>query len=214
MCVSRIRRGKGCSVCRLTCSATDDALRDETSGPATSDPQWPSVCVIVPAKGVKDGSVRNWLSFREACAAYPGECRLFFCVESESDPACEAVRRCLSQDDAEVVVCGKATCCSQKLHNIVGGISRLRGCDSDAKYALFLDDDVCLHGELIGNFVETLEHNDGAFMCTAYPFDVPAEKSGFVTRCVAAYHLRLIIAFSVSAQTNFVWGGCMMYRSR
>ena len=60
----------------------------------------------MPAKGVKDGSVRNWLSFREACAAYPGECRLFFCVESESDPACEAVRRSLSQDDAEVVVCG------------------------------------------------------------------------------------------------------------
>ena len=37
---------------------------------------------------------------------------------------------------------------------------------------------------------------------------------GFIPYCVAAYHLRLIIAFSLGHTTTFVWGGCMLFRTQ
>ena len=36
---------------------------------------------------------------------------------------------------------------------------------------------------------------------------------GLAPFCVAAYHLRLIIAFSLGVTSKFVWGGCMLYRT-
>ena len=92
-----------------------------------------------------------------------------------------------------VKVCGQARTCSQKLHNMVSGIDAVRRRSDDEgqregegegeegkawDYVLFLDDDVKLHGRLLDNLVDTLEHNPKAFMCTAYPFDVPASDSG------------------------------------
>ena len=187
--------------------------------------------MIVPAKGVKQHSVRNWRTFVQAAQAYEGECEILFCVEDKNDPAFRAVKEELPENrrqEAEyatqvgVKVCSRARTCSQKLHNIISGIDGLRvagkaegnSSSVDWDYVLFLDDDVKMHDRLLDNLVDTLEQNEEAFMCTAYPFDVPALESGLVSYCVAAYHLRLIIAFSLGYTTTFVWGGCMLYRKR
>ena len=45
---------------------------------------------------------------------------------------------------------------------------------------------------------------------TGYPLDVPQPGAGLAAHCVMAYHLPLIIAFSLRPRTQFVWGGCML----
>ena len=44
-----------------------------------------------------------------------------------------------------------------------------------------------------------------------YPFDVPEVGAGVFTCAALAYHLPLMIAFSVKQRINFVWGGCMLF---
>ncbi len=47
---------------------------------------------------------------------------------------------------------------------------------------------------------------------SGYPFDLPTPGASFFTYAMLAYHLPLIIAFSVRQRTAFVWGGCMLLR--
>ena len=46
---------------------------------------------------------------------------------------------------------------------------------------------------------------------TGYPFDVPEAGAGIFTYAALAYHLPLMIAFSVKQHIDFVWGGCMLF---
>jgi hypothetical protein len=39
---------------------------------------------------------------------------------------------------------------------------------------------------------------------------VPPRGAGLLTYCVLAYHLPLLIAFSIRQRTSFIWGGCML----
>ena len=46
-----------------------------------------------------------------------------------------------------------------------------------------------------------------------YPFDVPAEDACLLAYAALSYHLPLIVPFSVKERTQFVWGGCMLFRT-
>ncbi|KAK9839375.1 hypothetical protein WJX84_011562 [Apatococcus fuscideae] len=50
-----------------------------------------------------------------------------------------------------------------------------------------------------------------AFMVTGYPFDIPPADADLLTLCMLVYHLPLLIAFSVRQQTQFLYGGCMLF---
>jgi len=50
-----------------------------------------------------------------------------------------------------------------------------------------------------------MTHNAG------YPFDIPNPGAGVLSYAALVYHLPLLIAFSVSQNTSFVWGGCMLF---
>jgi len=215
----------------------------------------PSLCVVVPAKGVKRNSLRNWRSFLDAADAYDGKVGIKFCVESDADPAFALIRQKILEDEQEepgaasrrrrgskkvssrredlpvdVVVAGRAATCSQKLHNMISSIATLN--ESDAfDFVLFLDDDIFVYPTLFVQLVHDFLASSGSqcssgssagdggdggvFMATAYPFDVPSPDSGLSPFCVAAYHLRLIIFFSIGgALSRFAWGGCMLFRCR
>jgi hypothetical protein len=88
----------------------------------------------------------------------------------------------------------------------------LRAVPSGCKYCLCLDDDVDPHEHLLADMVTALENDPKAFMATGYPFDVPEHGAGIMAYCVLAYHLPLIIAFSLGQRTLNVWGGCMLFR--
>ena len=266
--VERLRQGRPCSHYSSSSSRTSGgrtgkaraggrAVEGEAASEEAATKRRPSVFILVPAKGVKEHSVRNWKTFAACARDYGGDCEIAFCVEDESDDAYRAVKGDLLVSFPEIVryviLCGRAKTCSQKLHNIVTGINALKsgkgefvfglvrfvslhwfrprlpkthtetrftrlalvGSGVDWEYVMFLDDDIRLHSKLLDNLAETLSVNKEAFMCTAYPFDVPcsdAESLSVLSFCVAAYHLRLIIAFSLGYATTFVWGGCMMYR--
>ncbi|KAG2488516.1 hypothetical protein HYH03_013019 [Edaphochlamys debaryana] len=81
-----------------------------------------------------------------------------------------------------------------------------------AGYVLILDDDVALHPGSVAELVAEMEAQPGLFMATGYPFDVPPPGSSLPAHLAAAYHLPLLIAFSVAPDTAFVWGGCVMLR--
>ena len=52
----------------------------------------------------------------------------------------------------------------------------------------------------------------GVFYCAVgYPFDIPSAGAGILSYAALVYHLPLLIAFSVSQTTSFVWGGCMLF---
>ena len=44
-----------------------------------------------------------------------------------------------------------------------------------------------------------------------YPFDIPPPDADLLTLCMLVYHLPLLIAFSVRQQTDFLYGGCMLF---
>jgi hypothetical protein len=46
-----------------------------------------------------------------------------------------------------------------------------------------------------------------------YPFDVPAGDAGLLSYAALSYHLPLIVPFSVKERIEFVWGGCMLFRT-
>lgn len=48
-------------------------------------------------------------------------------------------------------------------------------------------------------------------VCAGYPVDVPAKGGSIRSYAVLSYHLPLMIGFSISQRTSFVWGGCMLF---
>ena len=133
----RLRAGEGC-----TCGPR--GIGDDDDSAPTSDR--PALCVLVPCKGVRSHSMRNWRSFLDAAASYGGPCEVRFCVESEDDDAVEAIEILRDYADkgvrVRVVVAGRAKTCSQKLHNVLAGLDASETAGPRWHYTLCLDDDV------------------------------------------------------------------------
>lgn len=167
----------------------------------------PHVSVVMPVKGVSEHSISNWKS--QVLSLYGGPLEFFFVVESKDDQAYAVVSKLLleleGQVDAKVIVAGLSTSCSQKIHNQLAGISAMHG---EAKYVLFLDDDVRLHPGTIGALVACIEENPKIFVLTGYPFDVPSGSLG--SYCMFEYHMPCSMGFATGGRTFFLWGGCMM----
>ena len=77
-------------------------------------------------------------------------------------------------------------------------------------YVLCLDDDVSPHRDLLHDMVAALSADPACFLATGYPVDIPDAGAGLMSYCMLAYHLPLIIAFSLGARAVNVWGGCML----
>ncbi|GLI66855.1 hypothetical protein VaNZ11_010841 [Volvox africanus] len=187
----------------------------------------PPVCVVMPVKGCRPHSVDNWTSLLNL--QYGADLEFVLVVESREDAAVKAleevqkktafeaggpVGRMRREVKMRVVVAGLAQRCSQKAHNLCAGIE---SCDPRAAreggYILCLDDDVALHPSSLMDLVADLQQRPDVFMATGYPFDVPSPGSSFAAYLALAYHLPLLIAFSVAPNTSFVWGGCMLLRA-
>ncbi|KAK9804057.1 hypothetical protein WJX73_000030 [Symbiochloris irregularis] len=172
---------------------------------------FPGVTVVLPVKGCRAHSRRTWRS--QLTMLYGGSVEFLFVVDSKGDPACAAVQALalqLSQHmagGARVIVAPPATTHSQKIGSLITGI---QAAGRDSKYVLCLDDDATMHPHSLQMLVQALEADDSAFMATGYPLDIPPAGSSLLTYCALAYHLPLLIAFSIRQATSFVWGGCML----
>lgn len=180
-------------------------------------PRLPTVTVVLPVRGCRSHSVANWRSMLNL--DYDGGLEFVFVLEDKADPA-HAVITALIQEvaaqrggpalAARLHSAGAAERTSQKIHNLLAGI---RQAGPGSQYILCLDDDVLLHPGLLASLVRDMEADPSLFMATGYPFDIPAEGAGLLSYCALAYHLPLIVPFSVKERTEFVWGGCMLFRA-
>ena len=141
----------------------------------------PMVTVVMPVKGVKEHSEGNWhtqlatsykgpvefvfvvesrqdpayrvlvqlIEYYQSCAG-----ALRSRHSSEKKPAGTSQLRCQVSDTKTLTlsVAGAANTCSQKLHNMLHGISVA---NLESAYTLFLDDDVTLHHKMIKHLVRS-----------------------------------------------------------
>ena len=147
----------GAAVAEVTTPITSSALPSSSPPPpegwfrssAACEGRWPGVSVVLPVKGTRPHSLSNWRS--QLASRYPGPLQFVFVVESEQDPACEALRGLLAErareheqrrrqaaasadpdadaallpplPPARVVVAGLSTGRSQKIHNLLAGVA-------------------------------------------------------------------------------------------
>ncbi|CAN6451411.1 unnamed protein product [Victoria cruziana] len=167
----------------------------------------PRVSVVMPLKGFGEHNLKNWRT--QITSLYGGPLEFLFVVESTDDPAYHAVSFLISDFkgslDAQIVVAGLSTTCSQKIHNQLAGVERMH---KDSKYVLFLDDDVRLHPGTIGALTAEMEKNPKIFIQTGYPLDLPSGTLG--SYCIYEYHMPCSMGFATGGRTFFLWGGCMM----
>ena len=83
-----------------------------------------------------------------------------------------------------------------------------------AGYVLCIDDDVQLHPTFLASLITDMEAAPDLRFATGYPFDIPPPggAASIWSFAALAYHLPLVVAFSIRARTHFVWGGCMLFR--
>lgn len=170
----------------------------------------PGLTVVLPIQGLKAHSLLNWQS--QLGMHYAGPLEYLFVTQSASDPALPVLSELISCDyeaaRTQIIISGPSSSCSQKIHNLQRGILKA---SKASKYVLCLDDDVQLHPGFLEMAVGHMEADSAAFMLTGYPFDIADPGAGVLTYAALAYHLPLLIAFSVSQSTSFVWGGCMLF---
>ncbi len=185
--------------------------RSGGSGPADPSSR-PGCTVVLPVKGCNRGRAHN--GAHQLCSDYPGAVEFIFVVESTRDPAyavaldLEFTQTAPGPRSVRVVVAGRATNSSQKIHNMLEGVKQSA---KSSKYVLFLDDDVRAHPQLINHLQAALEDDPKVFMATGYPLDLVPPGSNLWAHAAAAFHLVLVPAMS-HGRTFFAWGGCMMFR--
>ncbi|KAL6776996.1 hypothetical protein ACKKBF_B19795 [Auxenochlorella protothecoides x Auxenochlorella symbiontica] len=189
-------------------------LRSGTPITADLPKTWPSVAIVTPIRGCREHSSLNLESILSQ--EYEGEYECFFVTDSEEDPAVPLLHSLIAAHKkatgraARILFSGQAQKTSQKIHNLLAGIEAGMG---TSDYTLCLDDDVQLPPRLLTWLVRDLASEPGAYMATGYPFDIPPAHPSLLSYAVLSYHLPLVIGFSLSRKTSFVWGGCMLFRS-
>eukprot|EP00297_Palpitomonas_bilix_P005810 CAMPEP_0113882180 /NCGR_PEP_ID=MMETSP0780_2-20120614/8798_1 /TAXON_ID=652834 /ORGANISM="Palpitomonas bilix" /LENGTH=513 /DNA_ID=CAMNT_0000869139 /DNA_START=103 /DNA_END=1644 /DNA_ORIENTATION=+ /assembly_acc=CAM_ASM_000599 len=190
--------------------------KKSTSETTTSEKNnLPCVTSIQAVKGIHAQSLKNWHS--QVASFYKGERECIFVVESEQDPAYEAVQQfrqeLISRGNTTVVrivVAGVSFHCSQKLHNMLFGVA---SASANSKYVLFMDDDAAFYPSTIETLVMELENNPTALLATGHPFAFVPRNASIWSYCrFFLEQMKLLGAVFPSAPGHAVWGGCMMLR--
>eukprot|EP00294_Goniomonas_avonlea_P003006 CAMPEP_0114548520 /NCGR_PEP_ID=MMETSP0114-20121206/5026_1 /TAXON_ID=31324 /ORGANISM="Goniomonas sp, Strain m" /LENGTH=510 /DNA_ID=CAMNT_0001733117 /DNA_START=26 /DNA_END=1558 /DNA_ORIENTATION=- len=184
--------------------------------PSALPDKLPSLSVITPIKGVHVESMDNWRSVVET--EYDGDIEFIFVVESDDDPAYaplkqlqnEALTSCSKNlKGVKVAVAGMGFHCSQKIHNMLEGVSMV---DRESKYVLFLDDDVGLYRTTFRDLVMEIEADDKVFVATGFPYDwMPSKDVPFPSYLKLVYRWTSLLLL-YKERPPVVWGGCMLMR--
>lgn len=184
---------------------------DTESFSSSKQESLPLVSVILAVKGVGEQGMANWRS--QLVTLYGGPVEFLFCMESNLDPAYEAVSALKKEMagivEIKVVVAGLSSHCSQQIHNQLAGAKAV---NPASKYILLLDDDIQCHPGTIGSLVDVLENKPEVFVATGYSFDVPSQPT-LGAYAAMAYRLPLLVGMSSGSRVFFVWGGCIFFRT-
>jgi cellulose synthase/poly-beta-1,6-N-acetylglucosamine synthase-like glycosyltransferase len=172
--------------------------------------QQPCAALIIPCKGLDarfDSNIRSFL--RQDYGNY----RLFFVLGEQADPAYEALRTIqkeLAEDprvgQAQILIAGPSTSCSQKIHNLLYVIDRL---PADIEILAFADSDVCVRSDWLGLLIWALRRPKCG-VATGYRWFVPTQDN-LATLALSAVNASIAQLLGNSC-FNHAWGGSMAIR--
>ncbi|MEN6307546.1 MAG: glycosyltransferase family 2 protein [Anaerohalosphaeraceae bacterium] len=167
----------------------------------------PPAIIIVPCKGLDAAFEQNILSFfHQEYQPY----RLWFAVEDPSDPAYSQLNQIIaryspqsSAQEIRVLVTGRTTGCSQKLHNI---LFCYRQIPADVEVLVFADSDACADNDWLSHIVYPF-HSGNKGAASGYRWFVPKTNNAatLALSCINA------VVGQVLGNTRFnqAWGGSM-----
>ncbi len=165
-------------------------------------PSGEGVAVLIPIKGAP-GEEEALERFLAACLAQRGVAyRLIFAVENATDPAAAPIAR-LAADHAQVslVVAGRATRRSQKIHNQLAALATLRPED---RFIVFADADMILAEDWLAQLLRPLLLGR-AELASGYRWILPADDR-LASRFCALMDWSVATA-ARSRRWNLCWGG-------
>ena len=167
----------------------------------------PRCVLIVPCKGLDETFDANIESFfRQDYNAY----HLRFVVEDENDAAYERLIKLKAQQQVssqamsvEILIAGKTTACSQKLHNLLYAYNRI---PDNTESLVFADSDACAGANWLAHIVYPLRQEKvGA--ASGYRCFVPGQNN-FATVTLAAINAKICELLG-NTKFNLAWGGSM-----
>lgn len=169
--------------------------------------------VIVPCRGLDDAFEENIRSLlRQDYEPYT----LLFIVEDAADPAYAVLSRLIESGhgaskarDVRILTAGRATGCSQKLHNLLYGCRHI---DADTQVLAFADSDACVGSNWLSHLVYPLrdsqKEKNGA--STGYRWFVP-KTFNWATLTLSAVNAKIAQMLG-NTRFNLAWGGSMAVR--
>ena len=181
------------------------------SAPATG--YAPRASVIAPVKGVDpdfEATLSGLLSQR-----YGAPYEVLFVVESERDPAFDAIRRARDAatrsgtcraERVEIVVAGRCSDRGQKVHNQTEALKRAR---AEAEVFAFVDSDGRPGPDWLADLVEPLAREEVG-VATGFRWYVPI-RGGFASSMASLWNAMAVTLIGGSRRA-FAWGGAMALR--
>lgn len=186
---------------RYESAIAGNAGRNQDGGPRRQ----PRVAVIMPCCGV-DERLHQTVE-RLGRQNYP-DYEVIFTLESESDPAYQAIGRWTdgwSRLPHQRVVAGLARRCSQKIHNLLAAVERVA---PDREVLVFLDSDAVPSADWLTHLVAPLS-DDAVGAATGFRWYCAA---GGIANGVRSVWNAAILTRMSDEKRNFCWGGATAIR--
>ena len=166
----------------------------------------PLAAVFVPCKGIEEGMEKYLRAM--LTQNYPNY-RVYFVVESESDPAFEFVKKLsLEYEHSCVTVAGRTEKCCQKNHNLLAGINIELQREDKAEVFIFADADVKPSASWMQDLILPMSDKNIS-ATTAYRWLKPRKFSfwGTMHAMLSAYLGTLM------SSSKGMWGGSMAIKT-
>ena len=198
-CLAIVSLGAWLLVAALACFSVYNVQRDRP--PVLLNRQTAAV-LIIPVRGVPAHLDALW---RGICSQTDRLGRVIFAIESREDPAYEALRSLPGGLPTEIAIAGPTTQRSQKVHNLLAALGRLRPDDS---VIVFADADIAPDPYWLARLNRGL---DDAHIASGYRWLVPTDdRWATAFTCVA----NSSVATAQRRLWNLAWGGSLALRRR
>jgi len=166
----------------------------------------PFCSIIAPCRGLDADLPENLAAlFRQDFPRY----EIVFAVDDERDEAVSIIKSLIQENfvPAKIVVSGKATGESQKIHNLRHAVLEVSG---ESEVLVFVDSDARPNETWLENLVAPLQDKNVG-CATGYRWFVQ-KRGGFSTHLRAVWNASVASALGANLKGNFCWGGSLAIR--
>jgi len=189
------------AVALLSCYGLYDCI--STLKPPPQIASHPKVALIIPVRGAPPNFDLLWQSI---CSQTLAAGRVIFAVESENDPATQAIRALPDGPPRDIVIAGPTALRAQKIHNLIAAIDDL---STEDEIVVFADADIVPDKDWLLRLVAPLSEPDIRIV-SGYRWMIPSDdrwSSALV--CVANASIATVPRLPL---WNLAWGGSTALR--